>query len=147
MDIGSTAINIPIIDASLREVEVQVPAQLKPIFEVNMHLLPRFLRAAKQAVAASFMHKDTMVRGDIRVNEVKGRYRILFAALHEMYYEQGLGMIRCCDVMEIVLLQAIREGINPTDLMESQANTTAWGLPGHEQREVAEDELFGGEAD
>jgi hypothetical protein len=121
----SAGASAALIDPSLLDMEISIPAKLRPTLEANRHLIGRVVSALQQAIQASFSHPDTRMR-NITQQEVKSRVNLCYEALEVMYFEEKLSLIRCCDMLPTVLVDTLRMQYGVGDVTDG-VTPDRWG--------------------
>ena len=120
--------NVPIIDPSLLNININVPKELQETFAANKHMLPKFARVMQTTIQKSFEHSDTRLRGDIRQEEVKLRVALCYEALRQMYFEEKMSLNHSLDILEGVVIDALRMGAAEPSSIVSPRSGNRWGV-------------------
>lgn len=135
-ELTQTKFNIPIINPTLIDIQIEIPQMLWAPLVANTHLIPRFYGAIQGAVQASFNHPDTKMRGDITQQEIKDRVNLCYEAIKIMYYEEKISLIQALDILSGVLIDTLRAAYNTGAMTDGRGCTDQarrWGLAGHEE--------------
>jgi hypothetical protein len=78
--------------------------------EANPKFKPKILPAIVTAVEASFNHRDTKMRGEIPVGEIRRRIGVSCGLVVKMYFERKMSLSQTFDLLPGVLIDMLRMG-------------------------------------
>lgn len=124
---------VPLIGSdTVPDVETEVPAVLREVLDANHHLKSYFAAAVSNALKQSLEHPDTKMR-TLTVNEIRRRAALAYEAMIAMYFEEKMALIRACDMLPAVLLDALRMDYGAGDITDGKGERKRWGVQGSEQ--------------